>query len=140
LGQRVSLFAKKKNRSRRKFGLSANVQSWSKRINVEGMAAPRGPATENSPLLTEASPRKSAPRMRHQELRRKRLCYCVDCVVSSRRSLSPEEVDQTFGRWPNRLLNYQVFFSYDSHLARFLICVATVVVVANRRSDLLSMP
>ncbi|KAF9454922.1 hypothetical protein P691DRAFT_2960 [Macrolepiota fuliginosa MF-IS2] len=63
--------------------------------------------TETSPLLIP--PPRAKPRIgiHGHGQQRKRRCYCSDCGIPSRRRLSPEKVDEIFGKWPNRMLNYQ---------------------------------
>ncbi|KAF5355616.1 hypothetical protein D9756_003958 [Leucocoprinus leucothites] len=110
LGQRVSMLAKK-NRTIRRLGSTSDDdddQPWALQSDsAEDLAASRGRVglTEVSPLLMAHSKGRLGPRVRHHGRRRRR-CYCVDCGLSPRR-LTPEQVDEAFGKWPNRMLNYQ---------------------------------
>lgn len=114
LGQRVNMFAKK-DRIKKRFGsTSDDGQSWTRNRHpsLEDLAPSRRgrvEMTEASPLLT-ASQGKRGSRVCPHGQRRK--CYCVDCSsrLSMKRTLSPDEMDQMFGSWPGRILNYQVFF------------------------------
>lgn len=108
LGQRVSMFAKK-NRMSKQVG----SQLWGKRVRAEGLSTARGQmgTTETSPLLIPPSRLQAGRCVR--EHRRKRRCHCCDGGLSSQQTLSPEEVDETFGKWPSRILNYQVILFSD---------------------------
>jgi hypothetical protein len=67
---------------------------------------------ETTPLLLPAYRAKS----RSSQHRRKGRRQYDDDYSSPRRSLSPEEVDEAFGKWPDRLLNYQVTFTLKLRL------------------------
>lgn len=98
LGRRVSLLAGQ-SRTRRQI-----PSNWQEYARADGLPAGQTRVTETSPLLIPPPRRKTYA---HGQRRTKRRCYCPDCGPPSKR-LSPEEVDETFGKWPNRMLNYQV--------------------------------
>lgn len=144
LGQRVSMLAKK-NRMKKHFGFASdNDQPWNRHSSLEDLPAScrgRVGLTEASPLLMAPQGKQGKRGLRLCPHGRRRKCYCVDCGLSSSRTLSPDEADETFGRWPGRMLNYQVFLQrkYISDSAA-LIWLRLVVVVASGEGHLLPVP
>lgn len=109
LGRRVSMLAKK-NRTKKRFEFNKDDQSWtppqSDRVNGSTTSRDCEETTEASPLLMTPSCRGSGS----TSCRRRQggRCYCVECGLPSPKKLSPGEVDEVFGKWPNWMLNYQV--------------------------------
>lgn len=102
LGRRVGMFTKKNRRNK-----PVDGQSW-----TESLAAFPGQVggAETTPLLMptyRVKPRSSQHRSRGRRL-------YDDDYSSPRRSLSPEEMEEAFGKWPDRLWNYQVTFPLNS--------------------------
>ncbi|KXN89816.1 hypothetical protein AN958_04820 [Leucoagaricus sp. SymC.cos] len=106
LGQRVSLLTKK-SQMRKQSMSSEDHRPWLDHSHAQDLSASRGRPgpTEASPLLMSPSGVPGSGRCARGRPR-KRSCYCSSCG-SSRGALSPEEVDQTYGKWPSRILNYQ---------------------------------
>jgi len=109
LGRRVSMLAKK-NRTKKRFELSKDNQPWtapqSDRVNGSTTSRSCEETTEASPLLIAPSRRGSdSTSCRRRQGGR---CHCVECGLPFHKKFSPGEVDEVFGKWPNRMLNYQV--------------------------------
>jgi len=113
LGRRVSMLAKK-NRMKKRFKLSKDDQPWtppqSNKVNGSEASWDRGEATEASPLLVSHPHRGSGSRSCRR--RQGGRCCCIECGLSSHKKPSPDEVDEVFSKWPSRMLNYQVLFSF----------------------------
>jgi len=113
LGRRVSMLAKK-NRMKKRFKLSKDDQPWtppqSNKVNGSEASWDRGEATEASPLLVSHPHRGSGSRSCRR--RQGGRCCCIECGLSSHKKPSSDEVDEVFSKWPSRMLNYQVLFSF----------------------------
>jgi len=112
LGRRVSMLAKK-DWTKKRFELSKDNQPrtppQSDRMNGLTTSRDREETTEVSPLLMAPSCRGSdSTSCRRQQGGR---CHCVERGLPSHKKFSPGEVDEVFGKWPNRMLNYQVLLS-----------------------------
>lgn len=103
LGQRVSMFARKNRRNK-----PVDCRFW-----ADGLPGPPGQigGTETTPLLKPSYRVKS--RLSQQYHRKGRRQYDDDYFSSPQRTLYPEEVDEIFGKWPVRLLNYRVTVTLD---------------------------
>lgn len=119
LGQRVSLLAKK---SKTKNQGCHDDQGWGRRVRTKGLpiGVLPGPIhpNETSPLLIHPPRIKRVDRAGEQSQRRKRAC-CYSGSGTASGKLSSEEVDEVFGKWPNRTLNFQW---WKWHAEAFVCC------------------
>jgi len=110
LGRRVSMLAKK-NWTKKRFESSKDNQTPPQSDRVNGRTTSR-----DCEETTEASPLLMAPSCRGSDstsCRRRRggRCHCVERGLPSHKRISPGDVDEVFGKWPTRMLNYQVLLS-----------------------------